>query len=77
MENRPDELERIKKAGGKVVNGRVLSKNRHSVGMTRAFGDIKFKYLEGAATDQQPVIPIPEVEVWSETPRSAHASRRG
>ncbi|ODM91849.1 putative protein phosphatase 2C T23F11.1 [Orchesella cincta] len=64
----PIERERIKKAGGLVTPAGRLQPKGHkgSLGLSRAFGDWKYKKA-GKADDQQMVIPNPDVTQYTLT----------
>lgn len=64
---RPDELARVRRAGGKVDSGYVYV-GEHNLPMTRALGDLRLKVAGGrdwrsTSVDNQVVTALPEVSV--------------
>ena len=62
MDHKPDlpgELERIKKAGGVVMDGRVNG----NLNLSRSLGDLEFKKDEKLKQEEQMITCFPEVKV--------------
>lgn len=57
----PDELERIKMAGGSVFMGRVNG----NLNLSRAVGDLDYKKNKALAYNKQLIISVPEIVNYS------------
>ncbi|KAL4487610.1 hypothetical protein ABPG72_017399 [Tetrahymena utriculariae] len=67
-DHKPDdelELERIKKAGGSVTNGRVNG----NLNLSRALGDLIYKSNKDLKPEEQLISPMPDVVIHEITPK--------
>ena len=63
LDHKPEddlELNRIRKAGGKVIDGRV----NHGLNLSRALGDHNYKLKKEMSPSEQMISAMPDVKVW-------------